>query len=91
MLSPAKFRYNYINPFFFYTINNFPIQPHSRGNHPVPFFNFTKNNINNTTYKSDYDMLSTKSDNDVSMNQKTVHQSNTIMSPIKKIDNGSGN
>lgn len=92
MLYPAKFRYNYLNPFYFYTINNFPIQHSVSLNQTVLFFNYIaqhgSNCITSDTPKFDLGMLSTKSDSGIVSKQQLVSDSNTNnVSPLRKTDN----
>ena len=46
--NPTQHRYNYLNPFFFYSFNNFPVYYPVTVNHTMPFFNYiTINNNSN--------------------------------------------
>ena len=46
---PTHHRYNYLNPFYFYSFNNFPVYYPASINQPLPFFNYISinNNSNN--------------------------------------------
>ena len=46
---PTNHRYNYLNPFFFYSFNNFPVYYPMNMNQTMPFFNYISinNNSNN--------------------------------------------
>ena len=50
---PTQHRYNYLNPFFFYSFNNFPVYYPVTVNHTMPFFNYItiNNNGNDTNQK----------------------------------------
>lgn len=43
---PTQHRYNYLNPFFFYSFNNFPIYYPVTVNQTMPFFNYISINNN---------------------------------------------
>lgn len=45
---PTQYRYNYLNPFYFYSINNFPIHSSVTINNAMPFFNYITINNNST-------------------------------------------
>lgn len=88
--SPAKLRYNYLNPFFFYSINNFPIQNYVNDNTTMPFFNYITSETkymgnvlkSNKTNLSD---LTTQSNSGTISRQQPQSKINTnIMSPLKK-------
>lgn len=74
-MQSAYLRYNHLNPFFFYSINNFPIQSYSETHQSMPFFNYIvtdgfKGMENLKVNRIDSGMLSTKSD---SGNARTEH------------------
>lgn len=89
MFCPAKFRYNYLNPFYFYTINNFPIQHSVPINQTVPYLNYLVshggNNITTDSKKMNSGMLSTRSDSGlISKQQNISYSTNTNESPLRK-------
>ena len=51
VLSPSNFRYNYLNPFYIFTMSDFPIQSYGDMDQPMPFFNYTI--IDNIVKKSE--------------------------------------
>lgn len=56
---PTQHRYNYFNPFYFYSFNNFPVYNPMAMNQTMPFFNYVSinnghvhNNFNKSTFEN---------------------------------------
>lgn len=90
MYNPSKFRYNYLNPFFFYSINNFPVQQYVNTKQTMPFFNYitiSKSIQSNSTEasKTDSGLTSTRGETGLTSTQNIISElNNNDMSQSKK-------
>lgn len=58
--NPEKFRYNYMNPFYFYSMNNFPVQQFNNGEQTLPIFNYVGTLEKKPSLRAEFDKLGAK-------------------------------
>ena len=92
---PVRHRYNYLNPFYFYSLNNFPVYYPVTINQTMPFFNYISiNNSNGANEGSkkiseDSSRFNSKSSDECKMtivNGKSVSNSFSTMIPSINTD-----
>lgn len=84
---PTQHRYNYFNPFFFYSFNNFPVYYPITVNQTMPFFNYISiNNHNND--KNDFKTDPNKnSDESSQFNSKSSDEGKNRINNPGKVSN----